>query len=82
MVRVFFFSNHVLTEDTIHRKVSAGRLISLRLLSKTNPSPKWAERFITTRQVHIVEETVVDPTNKVLTTYTRNLGYTKVMVYI
>lgn len=30
--------------------------------------------------VKIMEESVVDPNSKTLTTYTRNLGFTKVMV--
>lgn len=76
------FSKHVLTEDTVYREVKNGKLISKRLLSKTNPIPKWAERFVSGRHVHIIEESIVDPTNKVLITYTRNLGYTKVMVII
>ena len=64
------------------RNVRSGRLFSTRLLSKTNPIPKWAERFITSKHVHIIEESIVDPVNKVLITYTRNLGYTKVMVSV
>ncbi|XP_019877384.1 protein preli-like [Aethina tumida] len=72
-------SKHVLTEDTVQREIRAGRLFSKRLLSKTNSIPKWAERFITAKHVNIVEESIVDPKNKVLITYTRNLGYAKVM---
>lgn len=74
------FSKHVLTEDTVHREIKNGKLFSKRILSKTNPIPKWAERFITARHVHIIEESICDPKNKILITYTRNLGYTKVMV--
>lgn len=80
MISYLCYSKHVLTEDTIHREIRGGRLFTKRLLSKTNSIPKWAERFITTRHVHIVEESVVDPKNKLLITYTRNLGYAKVMV--
>nr|CAI5859721.1 unnamed protein product [Callosobruchus analis] len=72
-------SKHVLSEDTIERGVESGKLLSKRLLSKTNSIPKWAERFMHTRHVYIIEESIVDPTNKVLVTYTRNLGYAKVM---
>lgn len=72
-------SKHVLTEDTVIREVRSGKLFSKRLIRKTNPSPKWAERFITTKNVNIVEESIVDPINKTLVTYTRNLGYLKVM---
>jgi len=72
-------SAHVLSEDTVSREVKAGKLYSTRLLSKTNHIPKWAKRFINTTYVYIVEESIVDTKNKVLVTYTRNLGFTKVM---
>ena len=74
------FSSHVLTEDTISREVKNGKLYSKRLLTKTNRVPKWGERFISKNIVKIMEESIVDPEAKTLTTYTRNLGYTKVMV--
>ncbi|XP_011312089.1 protein preli-like [Fopius arisanus] len=75
-------SSHVLTEDTISREVKDGKLYTKRLLTKTNRVPKWGERFISKNVVKIVEETVVDPEEKTLTSYTRNLGYTKVMSVI
>jgi len=74
------FSTHVLSEDTIEREVKDGKLYSKRLLTKTNRVPKWGERFISKNVVKIVEESVVDLEAKTFTTYTRNLGYTKVMV--
>ncbi|KAJ8984712.1 hypothetical protein NQ317_004973 [Molorchus minor] len=72
-------SKHVLTEDVVQREIKSGRLITKRILSKTNSIPKWAEKFVTTKHVNIVEESIVDPKHKVLVTYTRNLGYAKVM---
>ncbi|XP_063987030.1 PRELI domain-containing protein 1, mitochondrial [Diachasmimorpha longicaudata] len=75
-------SSHVLTEDTITREVQDGKLYTKRLLTKTNRVPKWGERFISKNVVKIVEETIVDPEQKTLTSYTRNLGYTKVMSVI
>ncbi|CAG9861186.1 unnamed protein product [Phyllotreta striolata] len=72
-------SKHVLTEDTVVREVRAGKLFSKRLLSKTNSIPKWAERFFHAKSVNIIEESIVDPVNKILVTYTRNLGFVKVM---
>ncbi|XP_076242125.1 preli-like [Calliopsis andreniformis] len=72
-------SSHVLTEDTVSREVKNGMLYTTRLLTKTNRVPKWGERFITKNVVKIVEESIVDPKTKTLTTYTRNLGCTKVM---
>lgn len=85
VVRGFFqrypnpHSTHVLTEDTISREVKNGKLYSKRLLTKTNRVPKWGERFISKNIIKIMEESIVDPEAKTLTTYTRNLGYTKVM---
>ncbi|XP_017889837.1 PRELI domain-containing protein 1, mitochondrial [Ceratina calcarata] len=72
-------STHVLTEDTVSRKIENGVLHTTRLLTKTNGLPKWGERFISINVVKIVEESIVDLKNKTLTTYTRNLGYDKVM---
>lgn len=76
----FCFSSHVLTEDTIEREIRNGKLHSKRLLSKTNAVPKWGERFYNAKSVKIVEESIVDPVEKTLTTYTRNIAFTKVMV--
>lgn len=73
-------SSHVLSEDTLERSVRDGQLYSKRLLSKTNPVPKWGERFYNSKSVKIVEESIVDPVARTLTTYTRNIAFTKVMV--
>ncbi|XP_058797718.1 protein preli-like [Phymastichus coffea] len=76
-------STHVLSEDTISREIKDGKLYSTRLLTKTNRVPKWGERFISNKgTVKIIEESIVDPKEKTLTTYTRNLGFTKVMSVI
>lgn len=75
-------SNHVLSEDTIAREVRGNKLFSTRLLTKTNRVPKWGERFVGSPVVRIVEESVVDMKEKTLITYTRNLGYTRVMSLI
>ncbi|XP_072930211.1 protein preli-like [Epargyreus clarus] len=72
-------SNHVLSEDTLCRQVKDGCLYTKRVLTKTNRVPKWGERFFNAKSVKIIEESIVDPNQKVLVTYTRNLGYTKVM---
>uniref|UniRef100_A0A0V0G5E1 Putative preli domain-containing protein 1 mitochondrial n=1 Tax=Triatoma dimidiata TaxID=72491 RepID=A0A0V0G5E1_TRIDM len=72
-------SKHVLSEDTIHREVKENKLFSIRLLTKTNRVPHWGERFIGSPIVKIIEESIIDPEKRTLTTYTRNLGYTKVM---
>ncbi|XP_055693152.1 protein preli-like [Lutzomyia longipalpis] len=72
-------SNHVLTEDTVQREVRDGKLYSKRLLSKTNRVPKWGERFYNAKSVKIVEESVCDPREQMLVTYTRNIAFTKIM---
>ena len=74
-------SGHVLTEDTSSQNVITGRLYTKRLLTKTNHLPRWGERFVPgPRQVCIIEESIVDPKTQTLTTYTRNIGYTTIMV--
>jgi hypothetical protein len=74
------YSSHVLTEDTIQQGTSGGRLLTKRLLTKTNHLPRWGERFVPgPRSVVVVEESIIDPINKTMTTYTRNIGYTSIM---
>jgi hypothetical protein len=74
------YSTHVLTEDTICQSTINGQLHSKRLLTKTNHLPRWGERFVPgPRNVCVLEESVVDPKSKTVTTYTRNIGYTSIM---
>jgi len=73
------FSKHVLSEDVVWREVRDNKLYSKRLLTKTNPLPEWGKRFISNPRVCIVEESIVDPIQKTIVTYTRNIGYSKVM---
>lgn len=73
------FSMHVLSEDTVSREIKNGKLHSKRLLTKTNRVPKWGERFFKANSVNILEESVVDPKERVLVTYTRNIGFNKIM---
>ncbi|XP_006007054.1 PRELI domain-containing protein 1, mitochondrial-like [Latimeria chalumnae] len=78
------FSKHVLTEDVIYREVTPdNKLISRRLLTKTNRLPRWAEKIFPTnlsRSVFIVEDTIVDPVIKTLTSFTWNLNHTRLML--
>ncbi|XP_071769078.1 PRELI domain-containing protein 1, mitochondrial-like [Centroberyx gerrardi] len=77
------FSTHVLTEDVVYREVTADhRLLSRRLLTKTNRLPRWAEKIFPSgmsRSVYIVEDSIVDPVTRSLTTYTWNLNHTTLM---
>lgn len=57
-----------------------GKLYSRRLLSKTNPVPKWGERFYKSSSVRIIEDSVLDPKKRTLITFTRNIGFKKIMV--
>jgi len=77
---LYILSTHVLTEDTIKREVRDGKLYSRRILSKTNPVPKWGERFYKNTPVKILEDSVLDLKKKTLTTFTRNIGFKKIMV--
>lgn len=75
------FSAHVLSEDVIQRYVTEdGLLVTKKLLTKTSRVPKWGERFVQgPANVFVLEESIVDPQTQTLVTYTRNLGFTKIM---
>jgi len=77
-------ATHVLSEDTVHREVlqNGNILYSRRFLTKTNKLPKWGEKWMPSniyRFVPLVEESHVDRDNKVVTTYTRNVGLSTFM---
>ena len=49
------YSKHVLTEDIVHREVTPDqKLLSRRLLTKTNRMPRWAERLFPANVAHSV----------------------------
>lgn len=75
------YSKHVLTEDILSRHVEGHCLYTRRILTKTNPVPRWGERFIPTssRKMCIIEESVVDSEARTITTYTRNTAMQHVM---
>lgn len=75
------YSKHVLSEDIIDRKLdsTSGQLFTKRLFVKTNSVPKWLERLMRSKNVHIIEESIVDPNEQTLVTKTRNLGMTNLM---
>ncbi|GAA6072882.1 PRELI domain containing 1b [Tachysurus ichikawai] len=80
------YSTHVLTEDVIFREVTPDNvLLSRRLFTKTNRLPRWAELIFPgnlSRSVYIVEDSVVDPSNRHLTTLTWNLNHSKLMTVV
>lgn len=66
-------SNHVLTEDVVSRKVEGKKLFTKRLLTKKYHVPKWGRNGPKWYVTSIIEESVVDPIKKTVTTYTRNI---------
>ncbi|TNN61924.1 PRELI domain-containing protein 1, mitochondrial [Liparis tanakae] len=80
---LYISDTHVLTEDVVYREVTADhRLLSRRLLMKTNRLPRWAEYLFPggmSRSVYIIEDSIVDPVNRSLVTYTWNLNHTTLM---
>lgn len=77
------YSNHVLTEDIIFREVTPDNcLISRRLLTKTSRAPRWAEKFLPAhmaQKAYIIEDSVVDPQGRTMTTLTWNISHARVM---
>jgi len=73
-------SKHVLTEDVISRHVEGNKLITKRLLTKTNKIPKWGEKLIGgSKSIHLIEESVVDLDDSTFKTYTRNISLQNIM---
>lgn len=77
------YSKHVLTEDILYREVTSDhKLLTRRLLTKTNRLPRWAERFFPSNVAHAVyvfEDSIIDLNKKTLTTYTWNINHSTVM---
>ncbi|XP_043820453.1 PRELI domain-containing protein 1, mitochondrial-like [Dromiciops gliroides] len=66
-------SKHVLTEDTEHREVTPDqKLLSRRLLTKTNRMPRWAE--------HLFPANVAHPQNQTMTTSTWDINHARLVV--
>lgn len=68
----------------MHREVTPDhKLLSRRLLTKTNRMPRWAERFFpanVAHSVYILEDSIVDPKNRTMTTFTWNINHARLMV--
>jgi len=69
-------SQHVFSEDMIDVQIDekTGFLKSKRIIMKSNKLPWWGEHLFSARRVAVIEEAVIDPSGKVMTTYTRNIG--------
>lgn len=68
----------------MHREVTPDqKLLSRRLLTKTNRMPRWAERLFpanVAHSVYILEDSIVDPQNQTMTTFTWNINHSRLMV--
>ena len=68
-------SGHVFSEDFVEvKRREDGRLYTKRLLIKTNKPPSWSSHFFSAKDVPVIEEAVIDPEARTMTTYTRNIG--------
>ncbi|XP_004403592.1 PREDICTED: PRELI domain-containing protein 1, mitochondrial-like [Odobenus rosmarus divergens] len=78
------YSKHVLTKDIVHREVTPDQqLLSQCLLTKANRMSPWAERLFPANVAHLVyilEDSIVDPQNQTMTTFTWNINHTQLMV--
>ncbi|XP_062519208.1 PRELI domain-containing protein 1, mitochondrial-like [Corticium candelabrum] len=73
-------SKHVHSEDVISRELEGEKLRTKRLLFKSNRLPKFGERFVTHgSQAIVVEDSIVDPKQQKLTTYTWNVNLRRLM---
>ncbi|CAG2191094.1 Protein preli-like,PRELI domain-containing protein 1, mitochondrial [Mytilus edulis] len=66
-------SKHVLTEDVVSRVLVGKKIFTKRLLTKKYNVPKWGRDGPKWYVTAIIEESVVDPVKKTMTTYTRNI---------
>ncbi|CDK24495.1 unnamed protein product [Kuraishia capsulata CBS 1993] len=76
------FSTHVLSCDTISKRIDTqGNLHQTKLIVKTGRLPKWIAPFLGSRITSscIIEHTVVNPLERTMMTYTRNLDHTKIL---
>lgn len=75
-------AKHVLSEDTISRYITReGSLVTKRLLVKKGTLPSYAKMIVgeVASRTNIVEESIIDPISRTITTYTRNIGLTHIM---
>lgn len=75
------YASHVESVDTISREIlPGGQLRSIRLIRKRGRLPKWAAPFLgKISHSWIYELSVIDPKNKEMKCYQRNLDHTRVI---
>lgn len=75
------YAAHVLSIDTLSRETDAdGCLHTTRLIKKTGKIPRWSKALLgKITDSWIIEQSIVDPTRKVMKTFTKNLDHTSIM---
>ncbi|XP_074594042.1 protein preli-like [Brevipalpus obovatus] len=68
------FNDNIVSEDTIERYIDKdGKLVTKRLLGKKGSVPKWASKLFGSGLCFVVEESIVDPVNKIFITRAKNV---------
>ena len=73
------YSEHVLSEDVISRKVEDNILKTVRLHSKINNAPNWLKPLLPSSTAYIVEESHIDIRTGIIMTYTKNLNLKRML---
>ncbi|KAI9199600.1 PRELI-like family-domain-containing protein [Polychytrium aggregatum] len=76
------FASHVLASDVIDRVVdpATGVIYTTRLFLKKGLLPKWGRSLFKVSDAFIIEHSTVDPRTQTMTTVTKNLSHTKLML--
>lgn len=73
-------SSHVLTEDVLERRTDGRKLVTKRIITKKGKVPTYLERFTGgVKNIHLIEESVLDLDKNSFVTYTRNIDMKNVM---
>ncbi|KAH3680500.1 hypothetical protein WICMUC_000288 [Wickerhamomyces mucosus] len=78
------YSRHVESVDTIHREIinlnKIDQLKTIRLIKKNGKLPKWVSPFLgKISHSWVYELTIIDPINKEMKCYQRNLDHTRII---
>lgn len=78
------YSKHVVSEDVLSRSINENNvLVTKRLLVKERNFhiPKWADKYVTFKNVFVIEESYCDVNKKTFTSFTRNFSSNSLMVF-
>ncbi|KAG0668953.1 hypothetical protein C6P45_004234 [Maudiozyma exigua] len=76
------YATHVLSIDTISRKIDAnGNLLTTRLFRKKGKLPRWIEYIVGSRitESWMIEFTMVDPNKKIMKSFNRNIDHVRLL---